>query len=608
MKIYLSLFTILCFCKVYAVKDPHSYSAPEKAVVTNLKLDLNVDFETHILSGTAEYDITQNGASEIILDTRNLAIESVSDGQHVLKFKLSADDKILGKALSIGLKPSVKHIVIKYHTTSGADALQWLSPSQTAGKTKPFLFTQSQAILARTWIPCQDSPGIRFTYSARIKVPKGMLALMSAENPQTTNDSGIYHFKQRNAIPAYLMALAAGDITFRKIGDRTGVYGEPAIADKALYEFAETEQMLKSAERLYGPYRWDRYDLLVLPPSFPFGGMENPCLTFATPTVITGDRSLTSLVAHEMAHSWSGNLVTNATWNDFWLNEGFTNYFERRIMEVVYGSSYTEMLIQLGYEDLQSALKELGPTSPDTRLKLELDKRNPDDGVTDIAYEKGFSLLKLLEFSVGRKQFDSFLNKYFHEHEFKAVTTEDFVKNLKEGLFAQQPGLYDYLQVQKWIYEPGLPQNCPITVSSRFLHIDTLAARFLKTSTTEGIETGKWTSHEWQHFVRQLAPSINIFQMRTLDAAFHLTETGNSEILEDWLQVSIKNGYKPAFDRMEKFLVEVGRRKYVLPLYKMLSETPNGKEIALNIYKKARPNYHAVTVVTVDELLNYKAQ
>lgn len=296
--------------------DIHSFSKPKEAVITHLKWNAIISFEKKMIEATAEFTIqTSTIASKIILDTKNLNIISVKESftDADLIYSLGKKQEHLGQPLVIEITPNTKKIIIAYSTNPGAEALQWLTPVQTAGKLKPFLFTQSQAILARSWIPIQDSPGIRFTYEAQVQVPKELLALMSAENPQEKNESGLYSFKMKQKIPAYLMALAVGDLEFQSMGPRTGVYAEPSILTKAAYEFAETEDMIDVAESLYGPYQWDRYDILVLPPSFPFGGMENPRLTFATPTILAGDRSLTSLVAHELAHSWSGNLVTNAT-------------------------------------------------------------------------------------------------------------------------------------------------------------------------------------------------------------------------------------------------------------------------------------------------------
>lgn len=592
--------------KQYA-KDPHSYSEPNEARAVHLNWEVNLDFEKKIISGKASYLIeTREDAEKIIFDINNLNIERVGLHRDPLQetpaeFTIGENNEYLGAALKIKIDKEVSKVTIYYSTNPGAEALQWLDPGQTAGKKLPFLFTQSQAILARTWIPCQDSPGIRFTYRAKVRAPKEMLVLMSAENPTEKSLDGVYSFEMKQAIPAYLMALAAGDLVFEKSGERTGVYAEPSVLKAAAYEFAEMEDMLVAAEKLYGPYAWERYDLIVLPPSFPFGGMENPRLTFATPTIIAGDRSLTALVAHELAHSWSGNLVTNATWDDFWLNEGFTVYFERRIMESLYGKEYADMLEVLGYQDLMHTLEDLKKTPDDTKLKLNLTSRNPDDGMTDIAYEKGYFFLRSLEDLVGRERFDVFLKRYFSEHAFKVITTEAFTSYLEQELLAQNESWKNEANIDAWIYSPGLPKNLNAPSSSRFEAVDEALLLFLEQSAA-ALNTAQWSTHEWLHFLRKLPVDLSDKQLLDLDNSFAFTTSGNAEILAAWFQLSIRNNYQPADAALDSFLVNVGRRKFLVPTYKALKQA--GKlELAKEIYSRARGNYHAVSRNTIDEIL-----
>ncbi len=586
------------------VKDPHTYSQPDKAVAKHLALDITVDFSQQVISGKAVYDIQNTNSNEIIFDTKNLNIQKVTLGEDEkeAKFSLSVNDSIFGQALSISVEKNTSRVNIYYSTTKGAEALQWLSPQQTAGKVHPFLFTQGQAILSRTWFPCQDSPGIRFTYSAKVKVPKELLAVMSAENPVVKNDSGVYEFSMPQPVPVYLVALSVGDIAFKKIGERTGVYAEPVILEKAAWEFADMEDMLISAEKLYGKYQWGRYDVIVLPPSFPFGGMENPRLTFATPTIIAGDRSLTSLVAHELAHSWSGNYVTNATWDDIWMNEGFTVYFERRIVEAIYGKEYVEMQWQLGLQDLEATIEEFKESGEESSLKLHLQGKNPDDGLSDIPYEKGAHFILLLEQKAGREKLDKFLNDYFNAHAFKTITTEEFLKYL-DTEFIKKYSLD--VNVDEWVYKPGLPANCPRVVSVKFKTVEQALFSWSKGTKPELLPTKDWTCHEWLHFIRNLPGDINAVEMEKLDNAFHFTNSGNSEVADAWFLQAINSNYKKAFPEMETFMMSVGRRKFILPLYKALAKTEEGKKFALEIYAKARPNYHAVAVNTIDELLQY---
>jgi leukotriene-A4 hydrolase len=584
--------------------DPHTFANPDVAVVKHLSLDLTVDFQKNILFGNAKLDIkVDSNANEIILDTRDLKIERVLADNSEAKFILGDSVPFMGRALKIPITPQTKSVTVFYSSTPGAAAVQWLTPEQTAGGKSPFLFTQSEAILARTWIPIQDSPGIRFTYDAIIHVPSNLMAVMSAENPQEKNSTGTYKFHMPQPVPAYLMALSVGDLTFKAIDKRTGVYAENITIDKAVYEFADLPKMVDAAEKLYGPYAWGRYDVIVLPPSFPFGGMENPRLTFATPTILAGDRSLTSLIAHELAHSWSGNLVTNATWNDFWMNEGFTVYFENRIMEALYGKDFSDMQAILGLEDLKETIGELGDTSADTQLKLNLAGRDPDDGMNDIAYEKGHFLLLLIEQTIGREKFDAFLKNYFSEHAFKSITTEEFLYEFHEKLIGNDSTLAEKIKIEDWIYKPGIPSNCPQISSAKFEAVKVQVDRWTNGTPAKSLNTNNYSTNEWLRFLRSLPKNISHEKMKELDDAFHFSTTGNSEILFAWLEHVINNQYKESYPVLREFLTKVGRRKFVKPLFDDMVKTSEGKAMAIDIYKTSRKNYHSITQLTIDDLL-----
>lgn len=587
--------------------DPHSYSKPDEVVVRHLSLELDVDFERHVLGGVAVLDIENLvGSDRLILDTNGLEISEVAidDGVET-EWYIGERDEYLGRPLVVRVEPSTESVTVRYETSPGALAVQWLSPKQTLGKTSPFLFTQSQAIFARTWVPIQDTPSVRITYDATVRVPKGLMAVMSAENPTEASPDGVYTFRMPQAIPSYLLALAVGDLEFRPLGEQSGVYSEPLMIERAAWELADTPKMIDAAEELYGDYRWGRYDILVLPPSFPFGGMENPRLTFATPTIIAGDRSLVSLIAHELAHSWSGNLVTNATWNDFWLNEGFTDYFTSRIMEAVYGREYSEMLAVLSMQDLRQEIRLLGPESPDTRLKLDLEGRDPDEGMTDIAYLKGYFFLRLLEETYGREVFDQFLRDYFDSFAFRSMTTEGFVDYLERELIEKYPAKDAVVDVDRWVYEPGLPSDAPVPRSDAFRRVEREVDRFATGTHPSQLEVDGWSTHEWLHFLRKLPETLSEDQLRSLDEAFSFSRTGNSEILFEWLMNVIRNDYDPGYDALEKFLTEQGRRKFLVPLYRELAKTPKGKRIAMKIYASARPTYHSISVQSVDAELDW---
>ena len=586
------------------VEETHSYAKPNEAVIKHLNLDIDVDFTTKTIDGTATYTIDTNNASEIILDSKFLEIENVEADGKTTSFKLGDFDEQLGQPLHISIKDDTEQISIHYKTTNKTEALQWLSPQQTADKTHPFLFTQGQAILTRSWIPIQDSPQIRITYDATVKVPKELMAVMSAENPKEKTEDGVYHFTMKQPISPYLMALAVGDIAYKPVSNRTGVYAEKSMVDKAQAEFSDMEKMVVAAENLYGDYDWDQFDVIVLPPSFPFGGMENPRLTFATPTVIAGDKSLTSLIAHELAHSWSGNLVTNATWNDFWLNEGFTVYFEIRIMEALYGKDRANMIALIGRQDLEEEVEGFKDEPEMTKLKLDLSHKNPDDGMNSIAYDKGYLFLRTLEEKVGRDKFDAFLKSYFKTNAFSTVTTEDFITYLNSNLL--EPNGVDF-NVDEWVYEPGVPENQAIIVSDKFENARNTLTSFIDNKTVDTSKTSNWTTQEWVHFIRNFPETITTDDLKRLDDAFNLTNSSNSHIAMVWYEQAINHDYhgNDVDQRIEDFLIRVGRRWYVSTLYKAFERHDKVDE-ALAIYKKARPNYHSVTANTIDELLGYK--
>lgn len=587
----------------------HSFSNVDSIKTVHMHLDLEVDFRNRELRGKAVLDIENpHQCPYLILDTRQLIISRVLlEDSAETAWSLGPEKETFGQALVIQIEKNTRKVAVYYKTDPDAEALMWLKPEQTAGGKHPFLFTQSQAILARTWMPCMDLPSVRCTYTARIRCDKRYLALMSAENPSANNGQGVYEFRMEQPVPSYLMALAVGDISFRKIDDKCGVYAEPEMLEKAYNEFVSLPSMIGSAEKLYGKYEWGRYDLLVLPPSFPFGGMENPRLTFVTPTIISGDRSLVALVAHELAHSWSGNLVTNASWEDFWLNEGFTVYFEERIMEEVYGKDYADMLACISYWELQTTLKDFMISAPgDTKLKLNLTGRNPDDGVSDIAYVKGSLFLKYLEHLYGRKAWDIFLKSYFSAYKWKTITTEEFLEYLRQNLIEKYPGKNPDLK--EWVYGIGLPESCPSIQSAQFVRVGSMADRLNTIKDPGSLDTAGFTTHHWLHLLRNLQPDSVQNLMGALDSMYGFSKSGNSEILCDWFLLSVRTGYQPAYPYLKQFLQSVGRRKFLKPLYEELSATDEGLKFAKEVYQEARESYHAVSRNTIEQILSIRKQ
>jgi len=586
-------------------KDSHSFSNPAEAVVKHLDLDIKVDFDTQTISGKASWTIDNTSkGNEIIFDENTLNITKVTLGndEKETQFKLGDSVEFHGKPLRITIEPNTTKVNIYYNTTKDGVALQWLKPEQTADKKKPFVFSQGQSIWSRTWIPCQDSPGVRFTYNAKVSVPKDVMALMSAVNPQQKNDTGVYTFKQDKPIPSYLMAITVGDVEFKSIDSRTGVYAEHSQIHKAKWEFAKLGDMVNAAEKLFGPYRWGRYDVIVLPPSFPFGGMENPNLTFLTPTVLAGDRSLTSLLAHELGHSWSGNLVTNASWDETWLNEGFTTYVEHRIGEEVFGVNEAKMQDVLSRKVLKDNVDELGIDSLDTRLKIDLSGKNPDEGLSDIPYEKGYALLQTIEIAVGRKQFDTFLTNYFNDHAFQSINTEAFVAYINKNLIKGDKVLADKIKLDEWIYKPGIPTNIITPVSEDFNAIDAIQKTWRKTG-IKGLSQKIKSTNEKQHFIDYLPNDLTVQEMTEIDKEFNFTKGGNFVVKRQWFIIAIQHQYKVAYPAIEQFLTSYSRTYSLTPIYKEMIKTPEGKVWAKQIYAKAKSGYHATTVEALEKIL-----
>lgn len=585
--------------------DEHSFSQPERVRVTHVALNLELDFEARRATGTAALMLERSDrTAPLVLDQQGLEILAVlgEDGGE-RNYRIGAERAGFGAPLSIELAPGDRSVRVHYRTGPDAAAMQWLAPAQTAGGERPFLFTQGQAVLTRTWIPLQDSPGVRVTYEARVRAPSDLTVVMSAEQLGRDAD-GAWRFRMGEAIPPYLIALACGALEFRGISQRCGVWAEAGVVEAAASEFADVEAILAAAERLFGPYRWGRYDLLILPPSFPYGGMENPRLTFLTPTILAGDRSLVALVAHELAHSWSGNLVTNATWRDFWLNEGFTVYIENRLMEEVFGPARAQMEQVLSRAELEQEMAGMAPR--DTVLHIDLAGRHPDDGFSGVPYEKGALFLRRLEQIFGREDFDAFLRGWFDGHSFRSVTTAEFREWLQERLLAPAPELARAIDVDLWLEAPGLPADAPSAASDALARVDAAVADWRAGREPAGLDTADWVTQQWQHFLSVLPADVDAQDMAQLDAAFGFTTSGNSEILCAWLELSIQRGYAPADPALERFLMDVGRRKFLKPLYAALNATPEGRARALELYGRARPRYHAVSTKTLDELLGWQ--
>ncbi len=593
-----------------APSDPHSYANTSAFGTEHFELDLAVDFERRVLEGHVTLHLQRRDAKArtLVVDTRDLEIRAISAGPRggeltPTTFKLDARDPILGSALHIALPRAADTVRIDYATQPQASGLQWLTPEQTTDKEYPFLFTQSQAIHARSWIPLQDTPQIRSTFAARIRTPAPLLAVMAAEMALDPPRSGDYRFVMPQPIPSYLIALAVGDLRFQSMSERTAIYAEPSVVARAAKEFEDTEAMMLRSEAIYGPYRWGRYDLLILPSSFPYGGMENPRLTFATPTVIAGDKSLVSLVAHELAHSWSGNLVTNATWNDFWLNEGFTNHLTYRIMEEIFGADSGAQERALGANDLKDTLERL-ERDDDKTLLPELAGRDPDNNVTDVPYERGALFLAYLEAKFGRETFDAFLRRWFDAHAFKSVTTPQFLDFLQRELLAKQPGVVSDAQINAWLRSPTMPEDTVWPQSEAFARVDETRALFLSARIpAAALDVSGWSTRQWQYFLDGMPDQLDAPQLAALDAAFDLSTGRNAAIASRWFCVVARNAYTPAYPAMEQHLSSIGRMLLIVPVYRALVKTDDGRALAQRIFSASRAGLHPIAQDAIARVL-----
>ncbi|HET9049312.1 MAG TPA: M1 family metallopeptidase [Chiayiivirga sp.] len=589
--------------------DEQSYAEPLKVKITHMALDLAMDFDARTLAGTVTYDLDwlDPKATELRLDTRDLEIEAAEaktgDTWQPLQFALAEADKTLGSQLTIQTPERPAQVRVRYRTSPRASGLQWMTPEMTQGKQLPLMFSQSQQIHARSWVPLQDTPQVRYTYSAHVTSRPDVMVLMSADNDPAAVRDGDYSFQMPQAIPSYLMAIAAGDLVFKPLSERSGVWAEPATVDAAVAEFADTEKMIATTETLYGPYRWGRYDLLILPPSFPYGGMENPRLSFITPTVIVGDKSLVSLIAHELAHSWSGNLVTMSSAKHGWLNEGTTTYVQNRVLEALYGQDFAVMERVISRAALRKSIADMPATAQALGVRPGVSVA-PDFEGSRVAYDKGSWFWQFLEERYGREVFDPFLRGYFDYFAFRSIDTATFVEYFRTHLMAKHPGVVSMDELEQWLYEPGIPDNAPQVRSIRLQLVDTALKSWEASGEPPARElTNEWSSQEWIHFLEGLPETLPIEKLEALDSAYHFTGTANGELAQRWYPLAVRSGYKQAFPAMEEFLIKVGRRKLIMPTYAALVASEEGRVLAQSVLDRARPGYHPITTASVEWII-----
>ena len=578
-------------------RDPHSYNDDTQAETDSIALTARVDFAQKVLHAEATLTFRTPGGGTLDLDTRDLAIEKVVDHRGTaLPFTLHPAEPFLGARLSIELPADAPSIRITYKTSPDASALQWLEPAQTMGGKLPYLFSQCQACHARSIIPLQDTPRLRIRYTAELTVPKALKVVMAAADRGRTEqgNAAVERWEMPQPIPPYLFAFAIGDLTSRDLSPRCRVWAEPAQVEAAAYEFADVEAMIASAESLFGPYDWERFDILTMPPSFPYGGMENPRLTFITPTVIAGDRSLVSVIAHELAHSWTGNLVTNANGEHFWLNEGFTMYAERRITEALEGADMASLSAALGRRELDESIARFTERPQMTRLRVPMQGVDPDDAYSLVPYEKGYFFLAAIEAAVGREKFEGWLKTYLRDFRFGAITTEDFERHIEAGL----PGALAKVDARTWIDGEGVPAAAVPPRSKRLDAIESLggAAPPAEVAST-------WNATEWNLYLETIARPASHDLLNTLEARFHLTQSNNYDVLVAWLALCLQSGYHAVLSRVDQVLAGVGRMKYLRPLYTALAKHPGTRDRARATYERLRTGYHPIARQMVESVL-----
>ncbi|XP_051121217.1 leucine aminopeptidase [Andrographis paniculata] len=605
--------------------DPHSYTDSTHPVTTHISLSFYFDFPSSTILATALLSLSAPHSGAFTVDSRSLSISAVVDPVTfvALPFTLEpvSSDAVLGQAVTVTLSNQSQLLFI-FKTSPSSSALQWLSPPQTFNKSVPFVYTQCQAIHARSIFPCQDTPAARIKYSAKLNIPQYLSAVMAARHvnrrdPVSGESNGacddslwcgegrtVEEFVMEQPVPPYLFAFAVGELGFRELGPRTKVYSEavPEMLDAAAREFAGAEEMIKVGEGLFGPYDWERFDLLVLPPSFPYGGMENPRMVFLTPTVIKGDASGAQVVAHELAHSWTGNLITNKTNEHFWLNEGFTTYAERRIVEIVQGKERAVLNIGIGWRGLVEDVERFKDNMEFTKLKNNQQGIDPDDVYSSVPYEKGYQFLWRIERQIGRPAFDEFLKKYIAAFKFQSIDTETFLDFLK----ANVPGIEDHIDLKLWTEGTGIPPDAMEPASDIYAKILSLANEFKSGRIPNEDEVSNWGGQEWELYIENLPKSIEASQVLALDARYRLSESKDYEVKVAFLQLAISSRCSNYYNEVEKTLKEVGRMKYLRPLYTALVQGPGKEEekiFAKRLFLEACSCYHPIAQGVVEAIL-----
>lgn len=587
-----------------SVSDPHSFYAPHQPKIVHIDWLATVCFEFSVLACSATIRFERGG--ETSLDLRGIVIEKIvaADGAPI-SYVVHPEIPVRGSQLSLFVPDDHPIVTIWYQTSVNASGLQWLTPEQ-ASSAHPYLFSVGECIHARSFLPCQDTPSVRFTYTAELTVPRALRGLMAARHlGGHENDEWVAEcYEMPVPVPSYLFAFAVGEIEGRDITPRTTVYASPDLVEVAASEFAAVGSFLSAAEELFGPYDWERFDLLLLPWSFPYGGMENPRLAFLTPTLITGDGSLVSVVIHELMHSWTGNVVTNATWGDFWLNEGWTTYAEWRVNERVYGTDLMHLHVALRGRGLERDLRRFEEegraefTALATGIPGTVD---PDDVFSQVPYGKGALFLMALEQCVGRQRFDLFIREYLGAFRFKSITTKQFLAFTAREL----PGALEVVGFFQWVFGAGLPASTP-RISSRMLDEVVQSAEKIDAIFPEWMKY--WIPAQWTLYLELVRiPAAHNF-LAELDHRYQLMQHQNIEVSCAFHLLAIRSGYVAALSSAGDFFGRSGRMKYVIPLAKALNETSGGRLIVERLVESMEHRYHPIALKYLKQILSASAQ
>ncbi|EMD63141.1 hypothetical protein GGP41_005162 [Bipolaris sorokiniana] len=601
-------------------RDPNTLSNYHNFVTRHTSVDFDIDFERKRLFGSVVLTLeclTDEDVKEVVLDASYLDISVVEVEGKSVKFNVGDRVEPYGSPLSITLPSQVPKgktvdIEIKVATTDKCTALQWMTPAQTSNKKHPYMFSQCQAIHARSVFPCQDTPDVKSTFSFALRSPLPVLAsglptgATDYQPPKKDGESGTmkYTFEQKVPMTVYLFAVASGDLASASIGPRSTVWTGPEELLKCKDELdGEIEPFMKALESIVSPaYQWGQYNVLILPPSFPYGGMENPVWTYATPSIISGDKQNVDVIAHELSHSWSGNLVSAASWEHFWLNEGWTTYLERRIAAALHGEAHRHFSAIIGWKALEQSIENYGKDHPYTKLVLDLKGQDPDDAFSSIPYEKGFHALYQFELLLGKEKWDSFIPHYFDTFKFKSVDSYDF-KSCLINFFekdAESKAKLDSFDWDKLFYAPGYPVKPDFDqtmVKSCYELADKWEALVSSSSdfkpTASDIEG--WVSNQSVVFLERLqsfASKFSAESVHLLGATYGYKTTQNIEVSSRYLSIGLMAKVEESYEPSAELLGQIGRMKFVRPMFRLLNEA--NRDLAVKTFEKNKDFYHPI--------------